>query len=648
MRNSLRLYLGWFSILLLLLAVPVFAQPELEVLRADNEAIQRVAEQVSDRGSIHFRAGVDLAPEEFLQQYQQALGLTARDVMSETLRQPIPKGGEVVRFRQLHRGIPVEGAEYLVRIEGGELRTLKGRVAEGLAINVDRAMPEKSGLAAALEHVDAQVYAWENPNLLHPDAASDLESALPRGQLIIVRDPQSDDRRPSYLLAWRFDIKTAVPYEHWIVYVDAESGELVKVLSGLYRASNATGTVVTVYNDTYSFSTRKRGFPNNDYILKDKTRGEITVKHSSDVASWGWNLAGHIDQGGNTWTRREASVHWAVQEAHDYFRFVHGRNGVNGSNEELRVCANSGGTSYEDDGSKSYLQFQTNFEALDVAGHEFTHGVVHHTSGLLYERESGALNESFADIFGTMIEREIVGDANYDWILGGDFGGVRDMVNPNAFFQPETRGGAFWFNVAGCTPHPTLNDFCGVHTNSGVQNRWFSLLVDGGTENGVAVNGVGETVARRIAYRNMTLELFAGADYDDAREGAIDAAEILYGFCSNAVAQVTNAWAAVGVGAPFGNCIPPLSASITGPYTGQPWTPYTFNSSVSGGVPPYTYQWRVNGQLVGTGVSLFRSFADGQYDIELRVTDSINQQRFAWHWISIGTCDGLRICSDLP
>ena len=239
-----------------------------------------------------------------------------------------------------------------------------------------------------------------------------------------------------------------------------------------------------------------------------------------------------------------------------------------------------------------------------------------------------------------MVEREIVGDANYDWLMGGDFGTVRNLQNPNAFSQPDTRFGAFWWNQVGCVPSDG-NDFCGVHFNSGVQNRWFSLLVDGGTENGVTVNGVGEFAARRVAYRNLTVELFAGADYDDAREGAIDAAETLYGVCSNVVEQVTNAWAAVGVGGTFGTCIPPLSASINGPFQGQTWTFYTWTSSVSGGVAPYSYQWRVDGSLVSTSSNLTRSFStDGTYQIELRVTDNAGQVRTIYHFFTVGDCDG--------
>ena len=147
--------------------------------------------------------------------------------------------------------------------------------------------------------------------------------------------------------------------------------------------------------------------------------------------------------------------------------------------------------------------------------------------------------------------------------------------------------------------------------------------------------------ARRVAYRNMTTELTSTSDYDDAREGAIDAAEALYGACSNVVKQVTNAWAAVGVGATFGTCVPPLSAYISGLTSGQTNTSYRFNAVVSG-TGSMTYRWYVGGVQVGTGSYINRSFAtEGTYQIKLVVSDTYGQSRTDYHYITIGgDCNG--------
>ena len=637
------------------------AQPTSRIQQLDNTAIRSVAQRVTERGTLHFRSGIEAEPAEFLATHKLDLGLTEVDTFEEVRRQSRevrgPAGAmaeEVVRFRQVHRGIPVEGAEYVVRREGGALKVLKGRVAEGLSIDPARRMEETEALALALEHVEAKVYAWQGLTQEARKAGdeqtlAELLTKYPKGELVIVLDPSSDRDAPRFLLTWKFTIETLEPFGSKTVYLDAETGSMVQKLTDFHSAKNAVGTVHTVYNGTHTFSTRRRQFPIWDYILKDKTRGEIHVKHYSNVDGWGWNLAGHIDQNSNTWSRREASIHWAAQEAHDYFRSSFNRHGVNGSNEELRIHANAPGSAYADSGGHSRLFFLSGHETLDVVGHEFTHGVIRHTSNLTYANESGALNESFADIFGTMVERRVVGDANYDWLMGSDFGTIRNMEDPQtvpwpARPQPDTRGGLFWRNQAGCVPTDT-NDWCWVHTNSGVQNRWYSLLVDGGTHNGVAVAGVGETVAQRVAYRNMTVELFPAADHDDAREGAIDAATVLYGACSNVVAQVTNAWAAVGVGPTFGICIPPLTGRISGPFSGEIGTRYTWNAVASGGVPPYSYRWVVGNTIPVTGTSVSRTFfSSGVQPIQLTVTDSSGRQATDFlDFLVVGDCGG-RAC----
>jgi bacillolysin len=107
----------------------------------------------------------------------------------------------------------------------------------------------------------------------------------------------------------------------------------------------------------------------------------------------------------------------------------------------------------------------------------------------------------------------------------------------------------------GCSPN-NGNDYCGVHINSGVQNRWFYLLSVGGTQGGVNVQGIGMDKAARIAYTNLGTFLGSNSNFPAARLGGISAAIHLYGACSNEVIQTTNAWAAVGIGPSFvGNCL---------------------------------------------------------------------------------------------
>ncbi len=193
--------------------------------------------------------------------------------------------------------------------------------------------------------------------------------------------------------------------------------------------------------------------------------------------------------------------------------------------------------------------------ALDVEGHEFTHMVIDNngSGGLTYMGESGALNESFADIMGTCVE--FFSDVNPDWqigagvLIGADQ--MRSMSNPSSWNnmtpQPDTYEGTYWIDP------DSYYDNGGVHINSGVQNYWFYLLSEGGSgtnDNNDAYNvtGLGIEKAQKIAYRSLMNYLPTNASYLDAYHGSLQATADLYGNPSAEYSTVEQAWFAVGVG----------------------------------------------------------------------------------------------------
>jgi len=183
--------------------------------------------------------------------------------------------------------------------------------------------------------------------------------------------------------------------------------------------------------------------------------------------------------------------------------------------------------------------------ALDVAAHEWGHGVSDRAVNLAYERESGALNEAFSDWIGVAVEH-YAGETN--WTMGEGVDLIRDLKNPKDHRQPDTYQGEHWYptSQAECpTPDICENDYCGVHINSGVANKMFYLLSEGGTHNDVTVEGIGINTAINIAYDAIRFHWSSNEDFAGAREGMVAAAES-YG--DNAALQVGMAWAAVGVG----------------------------------------------------------------------------------------------------
>jgi hypothetical protein len=200
----------------------------------------------------------------------------------------------------------------------------------------------------------------------------------------------------------------------------------------------------------------------------------------------------------------------------------------------------------------------------DIVGHEYTHGVIQHSAELNYYGETGALNESFADIFGLMIKRYALmgGVGEPIWLLGDSETLTRSFENPNeegnhsnlvgldcisTVGQPDTYEGTFWQDI----DDPCDN--AGIHGNSGVQNHWFYILSHGSSgindnDESYSVEGIGPDKAALITFWNLTNVLDSDAQYSDAREGAISSAQLLYGVCSNEHFQTINAWHAVGVG----------------------------------------------------------------------------------------------------
>jgi len=184
--------------------------------------------------------------------------------------------------------------------------------------------------------------------------------------------------------------------------------------------------------------------------------------------------------------------------------------------------------------------------ALDVTAHEWAHGLTDRFSRLEYERESGALNEAFSDWMGVAVEW--YRDGALDWEVGEDTGeALRDLSDPTRFGDPDTYMGEFWADAdeSSCPePDVCVNDFCGVHRNSGVPNKMFHLLAAGGEHNGVALDGVGIETAIKIAVDANRYQWSGRETFLSARSG-MEAAAASYG--DVAIQQVALAWRAVGV-----------------------------------------------------------------------------------------------------
>jgi thermolysin len=190
---------------------------------------------------------------------------------------------------------------------------------------------------------------------------------------------------------------------------------------------------------------------------------------------------------------------------------------------------------------------------LDVVAHEMSHGVTAFSSDLVYQDESGALNEAFSDIMAASVEFFYQpagsGAEKADWLIGEDVvlvppGYLRSLSNPSAVGDPAHYSQRRFIG--------TDNDNGGVHYNMTIATHAFYLAVAGG-RNGVSqltVTGVGMSNLERmekIFYRAWVFLMGPNSQFSDARAATLQAASDLYGSNSNERSQVAAAWSAVGV-----------------------------------------------------------------------------------------------------
>ena len=476
------------------------------------------------------------------------------------------------RYNQTYKGIPIDRAEYVVQSINGKVTSFRGSVFDIETVNTNASLSEQEALKKALSYLGDKNYLWESDyweNEIKERLNDPNATYLPEGKLILTKFGKSENEKEEneFRLAYVFDIYGASKEER--VFIDAVSGEVIYTLP---LASNCEPAVsfTSIFNGSRNIQTEK--YTSDDYRLNDDCQStEIWVRDWGSTTSTAPSTYPEIENTTNTWTTQDerfgATVLWETKQSYFYFKNVHSRSSFDGSNANLKCYINAvfsgSGGDYTDNASMAFNgsrmkvglgssgTLANSWSSMDIIAHEFTHAVTGTSSALVYQGESGALNESFSDIFGEMVENYAVGPN--DWLMGDDRtnGAIRSMSNPKTYGDPDTYLGTGWKNTCG-----TCSDAGGVHTNSGVQNYWFFLVSEGGSgtnDNGddYSVTGLGKSVASAIAFRNQVYKLGENSDYADARTGAIEAAEDLYGACSNAVKQVTNAWYAVGVGDPY-------------------------------------------------------------------------------------------------
>lgn len=190
----------------------------------------------------------------------------------------------------------------------------------------------------------------------------------------------------------------------------------------------------------------------------------------------------------------------------------------------------------------------TTFTELSVIGHEMSHGVVQHSGGLIYQGQSGALNESFADVFGALtVQRTLKQEVHEaDWLIGK--GILGPGINGVALRSMKAPGTAYADALLGQDPQPyhmdlyvsTSADEGGVHINSGIPNHAFYLYA-------TLLGGYAWEKAGAVWYRALQQVNNPMATFQDWAAETMDAAIGLHGLGSWEMLMLRRAWKLVGI-----------------------------------------------------------------------------------------------------
>lgn len=470
----------------------------------------------------------------FLQ--QQAALFRMRDPASEIALMEShsdTQGLHHYRFGQQLDGVPVRGAELTAHFNAlGELRIVMARTVPTPGIDTSPALSEDDALQIARAQFDsADVTQQARLEIRTVDAAvqlvysvESLVGEINRWQTVV--DANSGTVQRHYLdhheneaQASGTDLQHAVQF--FTAWAEGGRYHLVDVTTPKRTYTEMPLQQRSLYGDTYVV----------DFL---QTEGSDSTITSSAFANAGWDAAG-------------VSAIINGQASFRYFRDTHDHHGTDDNNANLLL-----GIHYGKDYDNAFWNgewmifgdggnvFSNLAGCLDIVGHEMSHGVVQNTAGLIYENQSGALNESIADLFGVLIEGR-------NWTLAEDCtkpqpGYLRNMQDPHKGLSWQPKHMSEYVEL----PNTREGDWGGVHVNSGIPNRAAYLLIEGLAAEGMG-ESIGRTTAETLYYRALSTYLVSSAMFIDLRRAMLLAADDLYATDDTVKPAIRAAFDAVGI-----------------------------------------------------------------------------------------------------
>ncbi|MBU8898585.1 M4 family metallopeptidase [Corallococcus sp. M34] len=541
------------------------------------------------------------------------LGLGTRDDFKLSSSSTDSFGQTHARFAQTYQGVPVWGAMAITHqgLSSRDIQITTEGLRKGIRLNVAPTLDAKAAVTKATQELAPKGEFGATPSselIVYPQTR--LVNRYPGKPLAKQNAADFDTEVIGYRLSYHVhteleNAKDGVKHTDFII--DAQSGEVLKKWNSLQTAA-AKGLGHSQYSGDVSLDV----FQNADglFELRDFTRtgGEgirtYDVNHAEVQKGAIPTLTLYTDED-NVWGDGQnyviganntlsangqtaaVNAHYGLLATWDFYKKIFGRNGVDGVGSPTynRVHAsNKYNNAFWSDGCFCMSYGDGSYPAaggfksmgvLDVTGHEMTHGVTSRSAGLIYDGESGGLNEASSDIFGTMTEFWVangrgstIGDTGGNWLMAEQLSDFPLRV----MFRPSLDGSSAdaWY--------PGLGNI-DVHYSSGPMNRAFYFLSQGvqplavstdfsSTYLPAGMRGIGNDKAAAIWYRALTVYMFPASNYMSARTSGLQAAADLFGSQSNEYRAVQNAFAAINVGYTAGTyddrTAPTVVASVAG------------------------------------------------------------------------------------
>ncbi|MCP3098495.1 M4 family metallopeptidase [Myxococcus sp. K15C18031901] len=541
------------------------------------------------------------------------LGLGSRDDFQLSSSSTDQFGQTHARFAQTYQGVPVWGAMAITHQgqSARDLRITSEGLRKGIRLDMTPTLDAKSAVSKATRELAPKGEFGAAPTgelIVYPQTR--LVNRYPGKPVALQNAADFDTVVVAYRLAYHVhtELENAQDgVKHTDFIIDAHSGDVLKkwdslqtaAAKGLGRSQYSGEVPLDVFQNAQGlFELRDvtraggegiRTYDVNHAAVQNGVVPTLTLYTDADNV-WG-DGQNYIVGTNNTLSTNgqtaAVDAHFGLLATWDFYKKIFGRNGVDGSGSPTYNRVHAGNlynNAFWSDGCFCMSYGDGSFPAaggfrsmgvLDVTGHEMTHGVTSHTAGLIYEGESGGLNEANSDIFGTMTEFWVangrgstIGDTGGNWLMAEQLSAFPLRV----MFRPSLDGASVdaWF--------PGIGNI-DVHFSSGPMNRAFYFLSQGvqplsvGTDYSstylpAGMRGIGNDKAAAIWYRALTVYLFPSSNYMSARTGSLQAAADLFGSQSNEYRAVQNAFAAINVGytaATYDDrTAPTVAASVSG------------------------------------------------------------------------------------